>query len=84
MRRDLLDRGRLQVQQDRFGARLPQIVALFGTADDARHLKTTRGEQALQPQRDLSMTSSDDNAHASDRTPERPHSPHEMGGVSAL
>ena len=27
--RDLLDRGRLQVQQDRFGTGLPQVVALL-------------------------------------------------------
>jgi hypothetical protein len=66
---DLLDRGRLQIAQDRLGAGRPQIVPVLGSADDARDLVTARGEQALQPQRDLTMTSSDDNAHVFDRTP---------------
>ncbi|GAA2266548.1 hypothetical protein GCM10010145_36150 [Streptomyces ruber] len=77
MFRDLVDRRRLQIAHHRFGTGLPKIVALLGAADQPHRLVTTRGEQPLQPQRDLTMTSSDDNAHVFDRTPAQAHPPND-------
>ncbi len=77
-------RSRLQIAEDRLGTGRPQIVALLGAADDPRDLVTARGEQSLQPQRDLTMTSSDDNAHVSDRTPGWTRSPHDPGDDSGV
>lgn len=71
---DLLGRGRLQVEKDRFGTGFTQVVALLRSADDARDLVSARRQQPFETECDLTVSSSDDNAHAYDGTSEAPGS----------
>src|SRR6202011_4154360 len=62
---DVCDVSRLQIANQRLGARGDDVLRLLRLADDSDHLVTARRQQMLQTQCDLTMPAGDDYAHAS-------------------